>query len=292
MDTTTVDVIHFTDPGCPWAWSEAPALAVLRHRFGAQLRWRMVLIGLTESADRYVERGYTPAQMARAYVRFRRRGMPLSTEPRPRLLGTGRACRAVVAAGLLHPGGEVAALRALQEAWFCTTLLLDEDDDLLAALRDVEGIDAGAVVAAIDDPATQSAYAAGHAEARTAAGGAAEAQERTAQSDGRVRYTAPSLVFEQGDRRLEAGGFQPIEAYDLALANLAPQLDRAPPATDPLALLRAAPHALTTREIAACIAERNDAPDDRATEDLLSGLLAAGEVTCAPLANGMSWRPV
>ena len=33
-----VEVTHFSDPGCPWAYSASPALAVLRWRYGD--RWR------------------------------------------------------------------------------------------------------------------------------------------------------------------------------------------------------------------------------------------------------------
>ena len=54
-----------------------------------------------------------------------------------------------------------------------------------------------------------------------------------------MRYTAPSLVFEQDGRRLEAGGFQPVEAYDVLLANLDPTLERTPPPDDPLDALAA-----------------------------------------------------
>lgn len=53
-----------------------------------------------------------------------------------------------------------------------------------------------------------------------------------------VRYTAPSVVFETPDgRRVEAGGFQPVEVYDVILANLDPTLDRKAPPEDPDALL-------------------------------------------------------
>ena len=37
----------YTDPGCPWAYSEIPALRVLQWRYGEQLDWRLVVIGLT-----------------------------------------------------------------------------------------------------------------------------------------------------------------------------------------------------------------------------------------------------
>ncbi|MGZ9034148.1 MAG: hypothetical protein ACXW25_07015 [Rhodospirillales bacterium] len=50
-----------------------------------------------------------------------------------------------------------------------------------------------------------------------------------------MRYTAPSLVFDGPDgQKLEAGGFQPIEAYDVVIANLDPTLERRPPANDPV----------------------------------------------------------
>jgi protein-disulfide isomerase-like protein with CxxC motif len=42
-----IDVIEFTDPGCPWAYSASPALAALQWRYGDQLEWRIVTIGLT-----------------------------------------------------------------------------------------------------------------------------------------------------------------------------------------------------------------------------------------------------
>src|SRR4051794_41806100 len=78
---STVDVTHFSDPGCPWAYSASPALAVLRWRYGDQLTWRLVTIGLTEQADQYVRRGYTPAGAAPGYLRLPPRGTPLPPPP-------------------------------------------------------------------------------------------------------------------------------------------------------------------------------------------------------------------
>ena len=83
-----ISVTHYTDPGCPWAYSATPALTVLRWRYGDQLEWRLVTIGLAEDAGRYVERGYTPARMAAGNMRFRRYGMPFLSEPRARVAAT------------------------------------------------------------------------------------------------------------------------------------------------------------------------------------------------------------
>jgi len=88
----------YSDPACPWAYSEMPALRVIQWRYGTQLDWRLVLIGLTESADQYAARGYSPVRGALGQLRFRRYGMPFSPAPKQRLSATARACRAVVAA--------------------------------------------------------------------------------------------------------------------------------------------------------------------------------------------------
>src|SRR5882672_9745319 len=97
---STISVTMHSDAGCPWAYSASPPLRVLEWRYGAQLDWRLVLIGLTESADQYVARGFTPLRMARGTASFRRFGMPFALEPKARASATARACRAIVAARL------------------------------------------------------------------------------------------------------------------------------------------------------------------------------------------------
>ena len=287
-----ISLTHYSDPGCPWAYSANPALTVLRWRYGDQLVWRHVMIGLSETPERYERLGMTPPSQAQGYRRFRARGMPFATEPRPRMVGTGRACRAIVATRLRSPELEFSAFRALQSAWFTTPLVLDEDAVIADVLSGVDGLDADAVVAAIEDPATEEAYQADRAAARTAAGGPTEAQGRAANSDGAVRFTAPSVVFETEDgRRLEAGGFQPLEAYDVCLANLDPTLDRRPPATDVAELLAEFPWGITTREVALCMAERLDPADDAAAEDALIEARAADQAIRRGVGNGALWLP-
>src|SRR4051794_18098931 len=108
-----VDVRHFTDPGCPWAWSASPALATLRWRYGDGLRWRHVMIGLAERREQYERRGYTPLGSAQGRGKFRRYGMPIEPEVKPTVTATAPACRAIVAVRLREPSLEWAALRAL-----------------------------------------------------------------------------------------------------------------------------------------------------------------------------------
>ncbi|HEX3874498.1 MAG TPA: DsbA family protein [Solirubrobacteraceae bacterium] len=288
----TIDATHFSDPGCPWAYSASPALAALQWRYGSQLNWRLVTIGLTEDAQQYIDRGYKPVRQSLGYMMFRDRfGMPFSTSPRPRISATAPACRAIVATRLRQPELEYAAFRALQFGCFTDSVVFDEEADLVRALERVDGLDATAIVDAINSPEVTEVYQADRALARQAAGGATEFQGKAAQSDGPVRYTAPSVIFTAADgRTLEVGGFQPLEAYDVAIANLDVTLERTPAPADPLPVLERFPHGLTTQEITAIMAGGLDAPDRKAAETALIELAAAGEATRIPIGDDALWR--
>jgi 2-hydroxychromene-2-carboxylate isomerase len=289
-----VKVIHFTDPACPFAYAASPALAVLRWRYGSQLDWRLVTIGLTENPQRYVDAGYTPTRMVLGTLHaFARHGMPLLFEPRARLTVSTRACRAIVATRLLACGRENDVLRALQFGWFTSTLLLDQDDDIARALARVQGLDAAAIVAAIDDEATLAAYEQDKAETRTAEGGPTDFQGKARQTDGPVRYSAPSLVFEsESGQRLEAGGFQSIEAYDVLIANLDRTLEREAPPEEAIEALRSFPEGLVTQELAAIMAHNNQLPDPTAAQAALVELLGTGAVKRTALGDDALWQAV
>ena len=282
-------VLH-NDPGCPWAYSANPAFRVLEWRYGAQLDWRLVLIGLTESAEQYVARGYTPLRSALGQARFRRFGMPFSPAPKARVSATARACRAVVAARLLDPGSEWRVFRALQLANFTSPIVLEDEAAIREVLDRVEGVDASAIVSMLDDPAVTDAYEQDRAEARAAGGSSAELQGKTAQSDGPVRFTAPSIVFEREPQRLVAGGWQPIEAYDVLVVNLEPALTRRAAPDNPAPLLEEFPDGLTTQEVAQLLVRGNEAPDRIAAEERLLELVADAKATRTPLGDDALWR--
>jgi 2-hydroxychromene-2-carboxylate isomerase len=287
-----VTATHFTDPACPWAYSARPAHARLRWRFGDQIEWRLVLIGLSESAAAYEQRGYTPDRLLVGQQVFSARfGMPFSFERKPRMAGTARACRAIVAARELDPAFGEAALRALQLLQFTTPRLLDDDEDLRAVLGEVPGLDADDVVARIDDPEIVAAYEADRAQARSADGSPTHVQDRSSTSDGPVRYTAPSVIFEQDGRRFEVGGFQPFEAYDTALANLDPSLERRPAPGGALDALHEFPDGLTTAELASVLRPSDlvDADHEAAAAEL-EELERAGAVTRQTTGNDAIWR--
>jgi len=284
---------HFTDPGCPWAYSSRPAIARLRWRFGDQLDWRLVLIGLSENTERYEELGFTPARLATGWREFQERfGMPFGRGMKPRLGATTRACRAVIAAREESPELGYAALRALQLMQFTTTDVLDDDAALRRALADVDGLDAAAVVGRIDDPEIVALYEADKARTRSAEGRPTHVQNRHSDAGGPVRYTAPTVVFEGDGRWLEVGGFQPFESYDTALANLDPSLQRRPAPERAADAVLAYPIGLTTAEVASIMRTSDLREADlAAAERELIAAVAEGELVVTPAGSDALWRP-
>lgn len=293
MCVQAIEVLHFSDPGCPWAYSARPAHTRLRWRFGDQLAWRVVVIGLSESAAAYERRGFTPQAAVDGQRSFHDRfGMPFAFRVKPRMAGTGRACRAIVAAREQAPALAEPALLALQLLQFTTERPLDDDTALRDALATVAGLDAELAISRLDHPDVEAAYQADRALARSARGGPTEAQGRHSTSDGPVRFTAPSLLFRHPDgRTLEAGGFQPFEAYDLVLANLAPALERRPPPPDALTALYEFPEGLTTAEVASLLRPSDLVDADLpAAEQELAALAADGAVDRRPVGRDALWR--
>jgi protein-disulfide isomerase-like protein with CxxC motif len=119
-----VCITEYTDPGCPWAYSAEPSRRRLSWLYGESVEWRLCLVGLAESGEEYLERGFTPARQAAAYAKIaREHGMPIDTRERERVAATVPACRAVIAARLHAPHAERPLLRRLRLRTFSGELL-------------------------------------------------------------------------------------------------------------------------------------------------------------------------
>jgi hypothetical protein len=219
--------------------------------------------------------------------------MPFGYQVKAGVSATSRACRAVMLANeQSHELGE-AALSALQFLHFTTIEMLQDPAAIAAALNEVDGLDGDAIVARLEDADVLERYEAQRMRARQAAGGATEAQGKSASSDGPVRYTAPSLIFTApGGSSLEAGGFQTIEAYDVILANLDPTLERRPRAESATEVLDFFARPLPTAEIAAVMAEPMMPPNTGAVLAELQELTAEGKLVREPLGDDALWRAV
>jgi len=282
---TAVEVIHFTDAGCPWCYSAEPVRIALEERYGNQLAWRNVQVGLHESAATMEDEGYTTAGLAESYGKIHERhGMPFCVEERPRLSGTWPGARAVKAAEMQGPEAGERLLRRLRFAWFAEVQTLNEPAELRSLAADVAGLDLARFERDLTAAASAAAFARDRGEARRP-DPVALALEKTAKSEEGPRYTTPSYVFSTAERSVTVPGFQPWEAYEVALQNLAPALERRP-APDAAGFLAGdAGQAFATVEVAAAIGR-----SARTAAGQLQELAAEGSVACTPVSLGELWN--
>lgn len=277
-------ITEYTDPGCPWAWSAEPVRRRIQWRYGDHVEWELRMVGLSSSPEEYLEKGFTPERMAAGLAEIgRAHHMPMATHVRPRMAATLPACRAVVAARE-HAGQDAARrlLRALRLRHFAGELL--DDAETIAASAADAGLDRQALQGWCGEEAVEEALRADMAAAREPAPAAEVLRERLAPWEGGLRYTCPSYELERlGDGRHAAiPGFQPSRVYDVALANLLPEVTPRPAPDDVAEVLDWAGEPLATAEVAAVcclsLAEAREALGRVATETHLGfeGLWTAG----------------
>jgi predicted DsbA family dithiol-disulfide isomerase len=246
-----VCITEYTDPGCPWAYSAEPFRRRLAWLYGDQLRFERRLVGLAEDPEDYVEKGFTPAKQASAFMRIARdHGMPIDTRERPRMAATVPACRAVVAARLHAPDHEVALLRALRLRHFGGELL-DEPATIAGAARDA-GIEPRDLEGWMGDEAVERALREDMAHAREPIPAARVLDHKLANWSGGVRYTCPSYEITRAadDVRIAVPGFQPFPVYDVVTANFVPGLERRESPGSVAEVLEWAGEPLATQEVA------------------------------------------
>jgi predicted DsbA family dithiol-disulfide isomerase len=287
-----VQVTHFVDPGCPWDYSAEPVRVALEQRYGEQLAWRNVQVGLYESAAAaaVAAGGYTTTGQAKSYRVFQERhGMPFCTEERARLAGTWPAARAIKAAE--RQGKEIGAalLRRLRLAWFVEGRLLDERDALQRLAAEVAGLDLAAFTADMEADVSARALEQDMADARRPSP-VALGLEKTSQPAGEPapRYSTPTYKFTFEGRSAVVPGFQPLAAYEVALHNLHSSIERRP-APDAAGFLRSRPgESYSTVEVAAAVGR-----SERKASEQLEALLGDGVVsrTVAGARELWSWGP-
>jgi 2-hydroxychromene-2-carboxylate isomerase len=236
-----IDVTLYTDPACPFAFSAEPARQRLRWHYGDGLRWRLAMIVLTlEPGEADKLAGGAPSLQARY-------GMPIHPFPFPRPASSEPACRAVVAARLHAPGTEGRLLRALRVRTMSGGLL--DDPQLIAASARDAGLDPGQLRSWAREPATDEALARDIQDSREPSPAARALDHKLGGPRDQRRYTAPSYELRNGSAGACLPGFNPVEAYEAAIANLDPGLARRPPPEAVSELLEWAEAPLATAEI-------------------------------------------
>jgi predicted DsbA family dithiol-disulfide isomerase len=246
-----VCITEYTDPGCPWAYSAEPFRRRLSWLYGERLEWRLRMVGLAESPEEYVDRGFTPERQSSAFSKIaREHGMPIDTSVRPRMAATVPACRAVVAAKLHAPDRARRLLRRLRVRHFSGELL-DEPQTIADAATDA-GIDPGELERWTAGDDVEAALRDDMTAARDPIQAAHVLDDKLANWSGGRRYTCPSyeIVRVSDGVKLAVPGFQPFAVYDVVTANLVPDVDRRPPPDSVEEVLRWTGTPLATKEVA------------------------------------------
>jgi 2-hydroxychromene-2-carboxylate isomerase len=233
-----LDIELFTDPACPFAFSAEPVRQRLRWHYGDHLRWTTRMIVLTREAgeaDKLAE-GAPGLQ--------KRHGMPIDPRPYARPASCELACRAVVAARLHAPDHVDALLRRIRVRVMQTGLI--DDPRLIAAAATDAGLDPDQLARWTGTDAVAEALEADAAAARDPAPAALALDHKLGGPRSERRYTAPTYLI--GGHVVP--GFNPIEAYDVVIANRAPDLPRRPRPASVEELLRWSPEPLATAEVA------------------------------------------
>ncbi len=178
-------------------------------------------------------------------------GMPINPAPYPRPASSEPACRAVVATRLRAPALEQALLRRLRVRTMLGGLL-DDPELLAAAARDV-GIEPSELLGWCAGDEIDRALSADIEAARRPSPAARALDHKLGGPVDQRRYTAPSYEITRSADEMTVAipGFNPVEAYEAAIANLAPEIVRRPKPEAVSEILLWAAEPLATAEVAA-----------------------------------------
>jgi predicted DsbA family dithiol-disulfide isomerase len=245
-----IDVTIYTDPGCPFGFNAQRQEAQLLWHYGEGLNVTRRMIVLTDKGSSFEELGLSREMVAGNAKRLRSLyGMPMLTEPPDRLAATIQACRVYVGARVHDPGRADLLLRCLRRRAFSEGQPLDDLDMIHAAGADA-GVPSDRVDAWLADEQVEAALREDMAATRSPLPEAIALAHRLSRSNGGLRYSTASAVFEYGDRRVVMPGFQPFAVYEVAVANVSPELERRPAPQTAEEALSWAPYPLATAEVA------------------------------------------
>jgi hypothetical protein len=238
----------------------------LRWHYDDQLVWRTRMIVLT------LEPGEAERIAEGAPNLQRIHGMPIDPARYPRPASSEQACRAVVAARLHAPGSEERLLRRLRVRVMQRGLL--DDPELIGAAALDAGLDPAQLQEWSAREDVEAALRADIEAARSPLPAARALDHKLGGPRSRRRYTAPSYELRLDDREVVIPGFNPVEAYEVAIANLAPELTRRPKPKHVDEVLAWADEPLATAEIA--LIAQLDPRDARAALSKVATPHAAG----------------
>jgi len=228
----------FTDPACPFAFSAEPVRLRLRWHYGDGLHWTVKMIVLTREPGEAEKLAEGAAGLQKLY------GMPIAPVAYARPASSEPACRAVVAARLHSPDRAEALLRRLRVRVMQAGLL--DDPELIDGAATEAGLDPAMLQAWCASGEVAGALEADATAAREPSPAARALDHKLGGPPGQRRYTAPTYVIDG----VTVAGFNPVEAYEAAIANRAPDLRRRAKPASVGELLEWAGEPLATAEVA------------------------------------------
>jgi len=248
MDTVSITI--YTDPGCPFGFNAQRQEAQLLWHYGHALDVTRRMIVLREQSSTYEAAGFSREMVAANSLRLRKLyGMPMLTEPGERLPSTRDACRAYVGARMHDRDHADVLLRALRRRFFSDGQGLDELETIRGAGAQA-GISTDAIDAWLADDEVDAQLRSDMADTRDPLPEALSLSHRLSGANGRRRYSTASAVFRRGDDHFVMPGFQPFAVYEVAMANVAPDVERRDPPENVELILEWATYPLATAEIA------------------------------------------
>jgi 2-hydroxychromene-2-carboxylate isomerase len=245
-----VKVIIYTDPGCPFGFNAQRQDLQLAWHYGHAIEIERRMIVLSAERSTYEERGMTRELVERAVAGLAERyGMPMTPTVQDPPVATIEACRAYIGARLNEPGKADLLMRALRRRAFTDGQALDEPATLHGAAEDA-GIDPGALDAWRADEAVEQRLRDDMAATRDPLPEALALTHKLSKSDGAWRYSTASAVFEHDGRLVVAPGFQPFAVHEVAMASVAPEIERRPAPESAAEVLAWAEFPLATAEVA------------------------------------------
>jgi predicted DsbA family dithiol-disulfide isomerase len=246
---------HYTDPSCPYAFSAERQRLRLEWLYGAQIDWELHMVVLSEERPGDV---FPPERVASTRRKLQLQyGMPIDWQP-VEIGASLPACRAVVASRLHAPDREAPLLRRLRVLNFSA---LDLDDQAVIDRAASEAlIEPEELRAWTADPAVEPALRADMRASRSPSpasraqdyklGGPEEERRYTCPSFELIRVAEPPVDWPTASR-VDLPGYRPVEAYEAALANIAPELVRRPDPESVEEVLAWAGMPVATAEVAA-----------------------------------------
>ena len=255
MSDAPVLIRHYTDPSCPFAFSAERQRLRLLWLYGDQIEWELHMVVLAE--ERPGEE-YPPERVSEGRrILQLEYGMPIDWRP-VEAVASLPACRALVATRLRAPDREAALLRRLRVLNF-TGLALDDPEVIDRACTEAL-IEPEEIRAWVTDPAVEPVLREDMEASRSPSpasraqdyklGGPAEQRRYTCPSYELIRVVDPPEDWPTASR-VDLPGFRPVEAYETAIANIAPELVRAPDPESVEQVLMWAGMPIATAEVAA-----------------------------------------